>query len=106
MDPKLKSFLDLVAWSEGTSTSTHTQNDGYDVVVSGVDGPEIFNVLYRSSFCEWPPAEGDPQRSAGSGLDGFGALPAHAALVGGLQSATAPGRFQRRRVRTRSRSSK
>ena len=38
IDPKLKAFLDLIAWSEGTSTSPITQNDGYDVIVSGVDG--------------------------------------------------------------------
>lgn len=28
--------LDLIAWSEGTSTSKHTKDDGYDVVVGGV----------------------------------------------------------------------
>ena len=42
MDGKLKAFLDLIAFSEGTGTSTVTQNDGYDVIVSGVDGPSIF----------------------------------------------------------------
>lgn len=42
MDPKLKAFLDLVAWSEGTSTSPITQNNGYDVIVTGVNGPSIF----------------------------------------------------------------
>lgn len=30
-------FLDLLAWSEGTSTSRHTRDDGYDVIVSGID---------------------------------------------------------------------
>jgi muramidase (phage lysozyme) len=35
-------FLDLVGRSEGTSTDRLTQNDGYDVIVSGVDGPEVF----------------------------------------------------------------
>ena len=42
MDPKLKAFLDLIAFSEGTSTSPITQNDGYDVIVSGINGPAIF----------------------------------------------------------------
>lgn len=42
MDPKLKAFLDLIGWSEGTSTSPLTQNQGYDVIVSGVDGPSVF----------------------------------------------------------------
>lgn len=31
-------FLDLIGWSEGTSTSAYTQDDGYDVIVLGVDG--------------------------------------------------------------------
>ena len=39
LSPSLRSFLDLIAWSEGTSTSAVTQDDGYDVIVSGVDGP-------------------------------------------------------------------
>lgn len=36
-------MLDLVAWSEGTSTSSLTKNNGYDVNVSSVDGPSIFD---------------------------------------------------------------
>ncbi|UQY89260.1 glycoside hydrolase family 104 protein [Stenotrophomonas rhizophila] len=36
-------FLDMVAWSEGTSTSPATKNRGYDVIVTGADRvPEIF----------------------------------------------------------------
>ena len=35
-------FLDMLAWSEGTSTSKHTRNDGYDVVVGGIDSPNTF----------------------------------------------------------------
>lgn len=42
LDPKLKAFLSLIAWSEGTSTSPITKNDGYDVIVTGVNGPSIF----------------------------------------------------------------
>jgi muramidase (phage lysozyme) len=42
MDPKIKAFLDLIAFSEGTSTSPITKNDGYDVIVTGVDGPAVF----------------------------------------------------------------
>jgi muramidase (phage lysozyme) len=42
MDSRLKAFLDLIAWSEGTSTSALTKNDGYDVIVTGLDGPAIF----------------------------------------------------------------
>jgi muramidase (phage lysozyme) len=42
MTPRLKAFLDTIAWSEGTSTSPLTQNDGYDVIVTGITGPSIF----------------------------------------------------------------
>lgn len=36
-------FLDMLARSEGTSTSTATRDDGYDVIVTGIDGRlEIF----------------------------------------------------------------
>lgn len=38
-----KSFLDMIAFSEGTSTHPLTANGGYDVIVTGEDGvPEIF----------------------------------------------------------------
>jgi muramidase (phage lysozyme) len=39
----LNAMLDVLAYAEGTSTSRITLNDGYDVVVSGPDGPEIFS---------------------------------------------------------------
>jgi muramidase (phage lysozyme) len=35
-------FLDLIAFSEGTSTDPITKNDGYDVIVDGVQGRQIF----------------------------------------------------------------
>lgn len=36
-------FLDMLAWSEGTSTSPATKDDGYDVIVTGFDRkPEVF----------------------------------------------------------------
>lgn len=28
-------WLDMIAWSEGTSTSKHTKDDGYDILVTG-----------------------------------------------------------------------
>lgn len=38
-----RAFLDMLAVSEGTSTSPATKNKGYDVIVTGVDRkPEIF----------------------------------------------------------------
>jgi muramidase (phage lysozyme) len=42
MDKRIAAFLSLIAWSEGTSTSSFTKDDGYDVLVSGVNGPEVF----------------------------------------------------------------
>ena len=36
-------YLDMLAWSEGTSTSRWTKNDGYDVIVEGIDdSPHTF----------------------------------------------------------------
>jgi muramidase (phage lysozyme) len=35
-------MLDTLAWAEGTSTDSISQNDGYDVIVTSVDGPSIF----------------------------------------------------------------
>lgn len=43
IDAKIAAFLDLIAWSEGTSISPVSKNDGYDVIVSGVDGNHTFN---------------------------------------------------------------
>jgi muramidase (phage lysozyme) len=48
-------FLDLIAFSEGTSTNPHTQNDGYDVIVGGVDGHHEF-----SDYSDHPFANGQP----------------------------------------------
>jgi muramidase (phage lysozyme) len=43
MNLNRQAFLDMLAVSEGTSTSPVTRNRGYDVIVTGVDGkPEIF----------------------------------------------------------------
>lgn len=40
----LRAFLDMIAFSEGTSTSSATKDRGYDVIVTGADGkPEVFS---------------------------------------------------------------
>ena len=41
VDKTLAAFMDLIAWSEGTSTHPLTKDDGYDVIVSGVDGSHM-----------------------------------------------------------------
>lgn len=35
-------FLDAIAWAEGTSTHPRTKDDGYDVIVGGIDSPDLF----------------------------------------------------------------
>jgi muramidase (phage lysozyme) len=41
-DKRLAAFLDLIAFSEGTSSSPATRADGYDIIVSGIDGSHTF----------------------------------------------------------------
>ncbi|SDS85954.1 Muramidase (phage lambda lysozyme) [Pseudomonas asplenii] len=36
-------FLDMLAIAEGTSTSQYTRNNGYDVVVGGINSPNTFS---------------------------------------------------------------
>lgn len=43
LSANLKAFLDMLAWSEGTSISPHTRDRGYDVVVSGINSPNRFD---------------------------------------------------------------
>jgi len=51
-------FLDMIAWSEGTSTSPATKNSGYDVIVTGIDKkPEIF-----TNYATHPFANGRPSK--------------------------------------------
>lgn len=50
MTPKQKAFLDTIAWSEGTSTSKLTRNDGYDVIVTGIEGPSVFTDYAQHPF--------------------------------------------------------
>lgn len=46
-----RAFLDMLAVSEGTSTSPATRNNGYDVVVTGIDRkPEIFTDYSNHPF--------------------------------------------------------
>jgi muramidase (phage lysozyme) len=50
MDNKIKACLDLIAFSEGTSTHPLTRNSGYDVIVSGVHGPAVFTDYTKHPF--------------------------------------------------------
>lgn len=58
----LQAFLDTLAWSEGTSTSPATKCNGYDVIVTGVNGkPEIF-----TDFSDHPFNKGRPSKKINS----------------------------------------
>jgi muramidase (phage lysozyme) len=47
----LTAFLSMIGWSEHTTTSPATKHDGYDVIVTGIDGqPEIFTDFSRHPF--------------------------------------------------------
>lgn len=48
-------FLDLIAFSEGTSLSPITRADGYDVIVTGADGPRIFSDMSDHPFAGGKP---------------------------------------------------
>jgi len=51
MTPNQKAFLDMIAHSEGTSTSPATKRNGYDVIVTGADRkPEIFSDFSNHPF--------------------------------------------------------
>jgi muramidase (phage lysozyme) len=54
-DPRLTAFLDLIAWSEATSTSAITKNNGYDIIVTGLNGPVMF-----VNYSDHPFAHGRP----------------------------------------------
>lgn len=51
-------FLDTLRVSEGTSTSPATMMDGYDVIVTGIDGkPEIFKDFSVHPFSRGRPSK-------------------------------------------------
>ncbi len=51
----ISAFLDLVALSEGTKHNPNTHDDGYDIIVSGMDGPNTF-----ADYSAHPVAAGRP----------------------------------------------
>ena len=62
MNTNRQAFLDMLAVSEGTSTSPATQCNGYDVIVTGADRvPEVF-----TDFSEHPFANGRKSKAINS----------------------------------------
>ena len=55
MNQNRKAFLDMIAYAEGTSTHPLTKDRGYDVIVTGVDGPEIFTDYSAHPFVNRKP---------------------------------------------------
>ncbi len=56
--PNVAAFLDMLAFSEGTATHPLTRNNGYDVIVTGIDGkPEIFTDYRDHPFAGGRPAK-------------------------------------------------
>lgn len=53
----LNAILDTIAFSEGTSTSSVTKDDGYDVIVSGVTGDETFIDYSTHPFAKGRPSK-------------------------------------------------
>lgn len=55
MHPNRKAFLNAIAYAEGTSNHPLTKDRGYDVIVTGVDGSEIFTDYSAHPFSpEYP----------------------------------------------------
>lgn len=55
INPQRRALLSTIAWAEGTSTSPVTKNNGYDVLVTGMDGkPEAFTDYSRHPFTNRP----------------------------------------------------
>ena len=44
----MRAWLDTLAWCEGTSTSRYTKDDGYDVIVNGIDNSPKIMTSYRT----------------------------------------------------------
>lgn len=69
--PNIPRFLDLLAFSEGTSMASksasglYSLNDGYDLIVAGPAGPERF----ETGYADHPFAKGRPAKLVRPGLE-------------------------------------
>lgn len=58
MPTNRSALCDTVAFAEGTSTSPATKNNGYDVIVTGIDGrPETFTDYSTHPFANGRPSK-------------------------------------------------
>jgi len=69
MNTNRSAFLDMIGVSEGASTSPATKNHGFDVIVTGPGGPEIFTDYSDHPFAHRPPkaVNGTGLRSTAAG---------------------------------------
>jgi muramidase (phage lysozyme) len=64
MNANRKATLDTIAFSEGTREGQHplTVHDGYDVIVTGLDGREVFTSFKAHPFAPEYPGNGGYKR--------------------------------------------
>lgn len=67
--PQRRAYLAVIKTTEGTKTSPITQNQGYDVIVSGTQGREIF-----TDYSTHPFARGRPAKLVQPAHDGIKAI--------------------------------
>lgn len=80
--PNVAAFLDTLAFSEGTATHPLTRNNGYDVIVTGIDGkPEILPIIAITRS----PVDARRRSSIVAGkIHGIRALPAALSVLAAL----------------------
>ena len=96
-DRRITAFLDLIAASEGTSSSPITKSDGYDIIVSGIDGHHRFDDFSTHPFAGGRPpilvrAARPPQQANTDPDTGFVLTPSKPGVTA-IRS-TASGRYQ------------
>ena len=81
--PNVAAFLDTLAFSEGTATHPLTKNNGYDVIVTGIDGkPEVLPTIAITRL----PVGARRRSSIVAGkIHGIRALPAALPVLAALQ---------------------
>lgn len=64
ISPNRRAFLDVLAFAEGTREGQHklTVWDGYDVIVTGLEGPEVFTSFAAHPFAPEYPGNGGQKR--------------------------------------------
>ena len=53
--PEIEAYLDLIAESEGTSSNPVTRASGYDIIVTGINGPNRFDDYSTHPFANGRP---------------------------------------------------